>query len=93
MLFRPLRHDSLFRASTSQSQFTKYIFGCEIDTQQMDFSITRTLPSPRSPARSLAFGNVVLSFGEIAPWGAELDGYSINQANSSCEAYRAKCSP
>lgn len=33
------------------------------------------------------------NFSEMAPWGLELDGYSINQANSSCEAHRAKCSP
>lgn len=93
MLFKPLRGDSLFRASTSQSQFTKYIFGSEIDSHKLHFSITKTLPAPSSSTEPLTFGNVVLSFSETAPWGPELDGYSINQANSSCEAHRAKCSP
>ena len=100
MLFKPLRGDSLFRASTSQSQFTKYIFGSEIDSHKLQFSIAKTLPSilpaPSSPLPSLAsciWKHCALVFSEMPPWGPELDGYSINQADSSCEAHGAKCSP
>lgn len=64
MFFKPLRGDALFRASTSKSRLTKYIFGSEIDSHKLQFSITKTLPLPRlpSPAEPLAFGNIVLSF-------------------------------
>lgn len=77
MLFKPLRGDSLFRASTSQSQITKYIFGSEIDSHKLYFSITKALPalSSSSPSSSsflpLPFGYIVLSFSEMASWGPE----------------------
>lgn len=90
MLFKPLRGDSLFRASTSQSQFTKYIFGSEIDAHKLQFF-------DREDTSSLLWSQASciwkLVFSEMPPWGPELDGYSINQLNSRCEARGAKCSP
>lgn len=102
MLFKPLRGCALFRSPTSQSQFTKYIFGSEVQTHKLlsffSLSIGRALPLSLLPlhAAPCTIENIVLSFFffcEVPPWGWMQDGYSINQASSRCELCGAKCSP
>lgn len=41
----------------------------------------------------LFFKNTLLCFSKVVRWGPQSDGYSITEANSSCEACRAKCPP
>lgn len=68
MLFKPLRACALFRSPTSQSQFTKYVFGSEVQTHKLlyffSLSIGRALPLSLLPlhAAPCAIENIVLSF-------------------------------
>lgn len=100
MLFKPLRGCALFRSPTSKSQFTKYVFGSQVQMHKLhsfflDREGTSSLPLPTacSSLRHWKRCALFFFFREVPPWGWMQDGYSINQASSRYELCGAKCSP